>query len=67
MPSVMSLLEMLPNGTGDGKAFECLTVESSRLFNEETPDVEGVRYYSWGATYEPGLIDTWKSVSFCYV
>ena len=51
---------MLPNGGGDGKAFESLTVESMRKFNEETPDVEGVRYFSWGAVYEPGLIDTWK-------
>ena len=31
-------------------------------FNENTPDVEGVRYFSWGAEYEPGLIDTWKRV-----
>jgi triacylglycerol lipase len=30
------------------------------IFNEQTPDVEGVRYFSWGAWYEPGLIDTWK-------
>ena len=60
MPSVISLLDMLPNGGGDGKAFECLTVEGSRCFNEDTPDAEGVRYSSWGAVYDPGLIDTWK-------
>ncbi|KAF9566139.1 alpha/beta-hydrolase [Agrocybe pediades] len=60
MPSVLSLLDLLPNGGGDGKAFECLTVESMKKFNEETPDVPGVRYFSWGAVYEPGLIDTWK-------
>ncbi|OAX44426.1 alpha/beta-hydrolase [Rhizopogon vinicolor AM-OR11-026] len=60
LPSVLSLLELLPNGGGDGKAFECLTLESMRRFNEETPDVDGVRYFSWGACYEPGLIDTWK-------
>ncbi|KAJ7630758.1 Alpha/Beta hydrolase protein [Roridomyces roridus] len=60
MPSVLSLLDLLPNGGGDGKAFECLTIESMRRFNEETPDVPGVKYFSWGATYEPGLIDTWK-------
>ncbi|KAJ6627108.1 hypothetical protein B0H10DRAFT_1995463 [Mycena sp. CBHHK59/15] len=42
MPSVLSLLDLLPNGGGDGAAFESLT------------------YFSWGATYEPGLIDTWK-------
>ncbi|KAL1951466.1 hypothetical protein VTO73DRAFT_615 [Trametes versicolor] len=60
MPSVLSLLELLPNGGGDGKAFEFLTVENMRRFNEDTPDVPGVQYFSWGAVYEPGLIDTWK-------
>ena len=53
---------MLPNGGGDGKAFESLTVENMRKFNEQTPNVDGVKYYSWGAVYEPGLIDTWKYV-----
>ncbi|KAI0706121.1 Alpha/Beta hydrolase protein [Cytidiella melzeri] len=60
LPSVLSLLDMLPNGGGDGKAFEFLTVDSMRKFNEDTPDVPGVKYFSWGAVYEPGLIDTWK-------
>lgn len=60
MSSVLSFLEFLPNGGGNGKAFEALTLDSMRKFNEETPDVEGVRYFSWGAMYEPGLIDTWK-------
>ncbi|KAJ7786122.1 Alpha/Beta hydrolase protein [Mycena metata] len=60
MPSVLSLLDLLPNGGGDGKAFECLTIESMRKFNAETPDDPTVRYFSWGATYDPGLIDTWK-------
>ncbi|KAG9314213.1 Alpha/Beta hydrolase protein [Chiua virens] len=60
LPSVLTLLELLPNGGGDGKAFECLTREAMSEFNDNTPDVEGVRYFSWGAEYEPGLIDTWK-------
>lgn len=60
MPSVLSLLALLPNGGGDGKAFTSLTPESMRAFNEETPNIEGVRYFSWGAVYQPGLIDTWK-------
>ncbi|KAF9270028.1 alpha/beta-hydrolase [Marasmius fiardii PR-910] len=60
MSSFVQLLDLLPNGGGDGTAFECLTVESMRKFNEEVPDVEGVKYFSWGAVYEPGLIDTWK-------
>ncbi|KAJ8474508.1 hypothetical protein ONZ51_g7173 [Trametes cubensis] len=60
MPSVLSLLELLPNGGGDGSAFEFLTIENMRRFNEQTPDIPGVHYFSWGAVYEPGLIDTWK-------
>ena len=60
LPQVMSLLELLPNGGGDGKAFESLTIEAMRQFNEETPDVEGVKYYSWGAIFEPGLFDVFK-------
>uniref|UniRef100_D8PRX4 GPI inositol-deacylase n=2 Tax=Schizophyllum commune (strain H4-8 / FGSC 9210) TaxID=578458 RepID=D8PRX4_SCHCM len=59
-PSFLGLLDLLPNGGGDGKAFEFLTLENMRKFNEQTPDVPGVKYYSWGATYQPGLIDTWK-------
>lgn len=56
----MSLLDLLPNGGGDGKAFESLTTESMRRFNEEIPDSLGVHYFSWGAVYDPGLIDTWR-------
>lgn len=62
LPSFVSWLDLLPNGGGDGKAFESLTIESMRKFNEETPDVEGVKYYSWGAVCEPGLLDTFRSV-----
>ena len=60
LPQVLSLLDMLPNGGGDGKAFEFLTTENMKKFNEDTPDVEGVKYFSYGAEYEPGLIDTWR-------
>lgn len=60
LPQVLSLLDMLPNGGGDGKAFESLTIDAMRKFNEETPDVEGVKYFSWGASYAPGFVDTWK-------
>lgn len=59
-PSFLSLIDMLPNGGGDGSAFACLTPPAMREFNERTPDVPGVKYFSWGAVYNPGLIDTWK-------
>lgn len=54
---------MLPNGGGDGSAFSCLTPAAMREFNDLTPDVPDVKYFSWGAVYSPGLIDTWKCVS----
>jgi len=60
LQSFVSLLEMLPMGDGDGSAFESLTIDAMRKFNELTPDKPGVQYFSWGAVYEPGLIDTWK-------
>jgi triacylglycerol lipase len=61
-PSFLYLIDMLPNGGGDGSAFECLTPAAMREFNEQTRDVPGVTYFSWGAEYSPGLIDTFKSV-----
>ncbi|KAK0465008.1 Alpha/Beta hydrolase protein [Desarmillaria tabescens] len=60
MPSFLQFLDMLPNGGGDGKAFEFLTLENMRRFNEEVKDVDGVQYFSWGAVYDPGFVDTWK-------
>src|SRR5579863_2803771 len=61
-PSFLSLLDMLPNGGGDGSAFESLTLAAMREFNEQTPDVPWVKYFSWGAEYSPGLFDTFKWV-----
>lgn len=60
LPSFVALLELLPNGGGDGKAFESLTIGAMRKFNEETPDVTGVKYYSWGAVCEPGIFDAFR-------
>ncbi|KAG6336137.1 hypothetical protein ID866_2947 [Astraeus odoratus] len=60
LPAVLALLELLPNGGGDGKAFEALTPEAMEEFNTNTLDMEGVRYFSWGAEYEPGLFDAFK-------
>ena len=60
LPTLKTLLDKLPIGGGDGKAFEGLTLEAMARFNEETPDVEGVKYFSWGAKFEPSLLDTFK-------
>ncbi|KAI6097800.1 alpha/beta-hydrolase [Pisolithus sp. B1] len=56
----ISFLQLFPFGGGDGKGFECLTLESMAEFNRNTPDVEGVRYFSWGAECHPGLFDTFR-------
>jgi triacylglycerol lipase len=60
LPTLNTLLEKLPIGGGDGKAFEGLTLEAMARFNEETPDIEGVKYFSWGAKFDPSLLDTFK-------
>ncbi|KAI0080365.1 alpha/beta-hydrolase, partial [Panus rudis PR-1116 ss-1] len=60
MQTVSSLLNWLPIGDGDGNAFEFLTTTNMRRFNEETPNDPDVKYFSWGAMYEPGLLDPWR-------
>jgi triacylglycerol lipase len=60
LPSFLSLLDLLPNGGGDGQAFECLTPSWMAKFNEETPNVPHVKYFSWGATFSPSLLDAFK-------
>lgn len=57
IPGFVSMMEKLPIGGGDGKAFESLTLESMRKFNEETPDDPNVHYFSWGSKFEPGVLD----------
>ncbi|KAG9110573.1 hypothetical protein FRC07_008175 [Ceratobasidium sp. 392] len=57
LPGFVSLMDKLPIGGGDGKAFESLTLESMRKFNQETPDDSNVHYFSWGAKFEPGILD----------
>ncbi|CAE7053944.1 unnamed protein product [Rhizoctonia solani] len=57
IPGFVSLMEKLPIGGGDGKAFESLTLDSMRQFNEETPDDPNVHYFSWGSKFEPGVLD----------
>ncbi|KAG8832174.1 hypothetical protein FRC17_001814 [Serendipita sp. 399] len=63
IPSIVAFLDYLPNGGGDGKAFEGLTREAMKKFNEEVPDVEDVLYFSWGAACQPSLVDPFKQVT----
>ncbi|RSH94528.1 hypothetical protein EHS25_004332 [Saitozyma podzolica] len=61
LPSLLSLVETLrlPQ-TGDGSAFSALGTRSMKDFNTEIIDLDDVKYYSWGASFEPGLLDTFK-------
>ncbi len=61
LPQWLSVIDTLklPIG-GDGGAFEGLGTKFVKKFNEEVPDDPSVKYYSWGACYEPGLLDTFR-------
>ncbi|OXG46103.1 triacylglycerol lipase [Cryptococcus neoformans] len=61
LPSLLGLLETmrLPQ-SGDGSAFSALGTNSMKEFNTEVVDSEDVKYYSWGASFNPGLLDTFK-------
>ena len=62
MPRVLAVLDWLPIGGGDGTAFDSLTIENMKIFNEQIKDVDGVKYFSWGARFKPGLLDTFRYV-----
>lgn len=61
LPFWLNLLDSLklPNG-GDGTAFEALGTGHMQQFNEECPDDPDVKYYSWGAYFNPGMLDTFR-------
>ncbi|KAI9677370.1 MAG: hypothetical protein M1817_006322 [Caeruleum heppii] len=52
LPRVYKALEFLRMETG---AFSQLTRKYMEDFNAKTPDVDGVRYFSYGATVEPAF------------
>ncbi|KAG8989968.1 hypothetical protein FRB90_002001 [Tulasnella sp. 427] len=61
LPAIVSIMNKLPiGGDGDGQGFVSLTMENMKKFNDETPDAPGVRYFSWGAEFEPGLLDLYR-------
>ncbi|BEI98357.1 hypothetical protein CcaverHIS631_0306560 [Cutaneotrichosporon cavernicola] len=49
----------LPN-SGDGAAFTALGTRAMKEFNTEVIDHPDVKYYSWGASFEAGLFDTFR-------
>lgn len=58
IPAFRGFMNMFPSGDGDGQAFASLTTTNMRTFNACTPDVPGVRYFSYGAHFTPGVLDT---------
>lgn len=46
--------------SGDGSAFNALVTRSMKEFNAEIVNDDDVKYFSWGASYEPGLLDTFR-------
>lgn len=61
LPQLLSVMESmnLPN-SGDGSAFSALGTRAMREFNMEVIDSEDVKYFSWGASFNPGLMDTFR-------
>jgi triacylglycerol lipase len=61
LPSLLSLMNTLrlPD-SGDGSAFNALGTRSMKEFNAEIVNDDDVKYFSWGASFEPGLLDTFR-------
>ncbi|KAG8752607.1 hypothetical protein FRC11_008201 [Ceratobasidium sp. 423] len=55
--TLQGILRKHPEYFGDGQALESLRNSSAVQFNIDTPNVQGVRYLSWGSTFEPEGID----------
>ncbi|KAG9112437.1 hypothetical protein FRC07_007916 [Ceratobasidium sp. 392] len=60
-PLVRFLMNMVPFGDGDGQGIVSLSTKACSEFNKNTPDVPGVRYFSYGCSFSPGPVDalTW--------
>ncbi|TXT11072.1 hypothetical protein VHUM_01823 [Vanrija humicola] len=61
LPQLIGMMDSLqiPN-QGDGTAFAALRTNAMREFNTQVVDDPNVMYYSWGASFEPGLFDTFR-------
>jgi len=57
LPCFPFLLNLFPSGDGDGQAWRSLSTKTAKTFNACTRDRPGVRYFSYGASFHPGIID----------
>jgi triacylglycerol lipase len=62
LPQLLGIMEAmrLPDISGDGTAFAALGTRAMAEFNNEVVDDPDVKYYSWGASFEAGLFDTFR-------
>lgn len=59
LPTLLSIVQTLAI-PGGGEAFECLTTERMKEFNEYCKDCPDVKYYSWGAAFKPGMLSEFR-------
>lgn len=59
VPALLQILEKL-GIPGGGAAFEDLTTHRMKIFNENNPDDERVKYYSYGASFRPGILSSFR-------
>jgi triacylglycerol lipase len=57
---MISHLDTMVDGFGNGEGFACLTSKSMDQFNSMTPDAPGVKYFSWGAAFNPWCLAVLK-------
>lgn len=59
LPALLNLVNSV-GIPGGGRAFEDLTTKNMAKFNEVCQDEPEVRYYSWGAAFEPGYFNEFR-------
>ncbi|PWN45325.1 alpha/beta-hydrolase [Ceraceosorus guamensis] len=59
MPRALALVKAL-SIPGGGGAFKQLQLGPMQKFNEATPNVDGVKYFSYGAAFQPGMFSEWR-------
>ncbi|GAA5986829.1 hypothetical protein JCM10908_000914 [Rhodotorula pacifica] len=59
VPALLGAMKAL-GVPGGGKAFDDLTTTKMARFNEETPDDPNVRYFSYGAYFEPSWSNAFR-------
>lgn len=59
LPQIHALFDYL-SIPGGGRAFDNLTITCMKRFNHDTQDDPNVKYFSYGAQFEPGFLDVFR-------